>query len=119
MKKKSVLVSTVLLFAAQNVFAGAVCTTKVDAVYIDQTGQVVVHGTAAGSQPYDGWQVLCNANRTDGVGQLVCNYWLAMAGQAMGEQATTIVLQTSYQLVNLCSQIAGAFPFPTSVMISR
>jgi invasion protein IalB len=117
--KKALVATLSLLFAAQNVFAAAVCTSKIDAVYIDQAGQVVVHGTAAGSQPYDGWQVLCNANRTDHVGQLVCNYWLAMAGQAMGEQATTIVLQTSYQSINFCSQIPGSFPFPTSVMISR
>lgn len=117
--KQARVASLILLFPAHNAAAiTAVCTSKIDAVYVERGGNVVVRGTAAGSAPYAGWQLLCNLNRPDSVGPITCSYWLAIAAQALGEQPTTIVLQTTYGNIG-CAAIPSVFPFPTSVMISR
>ena len=117
--KKALVASFGLFFAAQSVLATTYCTTKVDQIYIDQAGQVVVHGTAAGALPYAGWQSLCNVSKSDSGGLLLCSAWLAMAGQALGEQPTTFMLQTGYDSISDCSQIPASYPSPSSVMMFR
>jgi hypothetical protein len=118
--KKALVGSLILMCAARAVAADVVCTSKIDAVYVEQGGNVVVRGTAAGSAPYAGWQLLCNLKRPDSVGPNVCSTWLATAAQALGEQPTTIVLQTVYQnYIGTCAGIPALFLYPMSVVMLR
>jgi hypothetical protein len=115
--KKALFVFLTSFLGTHNVTATTFCTTKVDQVYIDATGTVVAHGSAGGAQPYAGWQALCNVNNS--ATQYVCYAWLAMVGQALGEQATTFILQTGYEAISNCSQIPPSYPSPSSVMMFR
>ena len=105
----------ILLCAAREALAGAPCTIKVDAVHVDQGGNVAVHGTTGpGSFPFTGWQLLCNLKRSDSVGPIVCGNWFEAAIHALGEQPTTIGLQMTFNF-GTC----GDFVIPTSVLIRR
>jgi hypothetical protein len=111
--KQALLAMLIFLFAESA--TAFVCTTRIDAVYVDQTGTVAVRGTDVFPPlPASGWQVLCNLNRPDSVGPNVCTYWLATAMQVLGEQPTTMRLQTTYNVS--CGQ-NGAFP--NSVVMLR
>jgi len=114
--KKAVYVLLAFVFSAHYAIAAVFCSTKVDQIYLDASGLVVVHGTAAGASPYAGWQALCNVNTGDSV--LICNSWLAFATSALDSVSGTL-LQTTYPGLDNCNQIPGLFPIPSAVTILK
>src|SRR5689334_25382873 len=110
---KALIAFFALLLATGNAAAYDVCTSKIDAVFIDAAGNVAAHAVTNRPSAFGGWISLCNIKVPSNT--QVCSNWLSVAMQAAGEQPTTLLMQT---IGSGCDGYPGVNHF-TSVTILR